>query len=668
MLHNRIKPRPGHIALLRLLFIAFLGFLLTSPVLSRDRTGDRSGRADTGTAGALSPEQVLRRYQVSDLQLSPDETKIAMSVTEPIKGTERRTNIWVFDTGARSIQRFTASSKSDRNPRWSPDGQSLAFLSNRADTIQIYLMPLSGGEAEALTESKTPIRSFEWSPDGRRIAFLSADPRTEEEEKKLKEKDDSIVIDKNDKDPRLRVIELESRKVEDLTKDKLRISQFVWAPAGDRLLLSATDHPRRDLNSNRLYFIAIRDRKLEEIETPRGPFSNLDISADGTTLAYLGARTADGPEPHDLFVRPLAGGSARNLTGSSIDRPISSFRRLKDGRYLVHAMTGFGTTLYKVTQAAEAEALKAFEVYPSSSFVVGERLLGFVGETTTKAPELWISTTSGIAERGTHFNKEWDAIPLIAPEIVRYPSFDGKQIEAALLKPSSYKQGSRIPFVVLVHGGPSGLFADRFHAWSQLLVARGYAVLLPNIRGSLGYGHDFLIINRHDWGGGDWRDVTAGVDYAISQGIADPERLGIGGWSYGGYMAAWAVTQTNRFKASVSGAPMTDLASEFGTESAGVNIGDTWALGTPYENLELFNNRSPVTFVKNVKTPTLLLNGEEDTTDPIGQCQQFYRGLRRYNVETEFVMYPRMGHGPSEEKHQLDVLKRMIAWFEKYLK
>jgi len=160
----------------------------------------------------------------------------------------------------------------------------------------------------------------------------------------------------------------------------------------------------------------------------------------------------------------------------------------------------------------------------------------------------------------------------------------------------------------------------------------------------------------------------AAVDYAVSKGLADPERLGIGGWSYGGYMAAWGVTQTNRFKASVSGAPMTDLASEFGTESPGVNEGDTWALGTPYENQDLFIRRSPVTFVKNVKTPTLLLNGEEDTTDPIGQVQQFYRGLKRYKVESELVIYPREGHGIREEKHQIDVLNRVIAWYEKYLR
>jgi dipeptidyl aminopeptidase/acylaminoacyl peptidase len=209
---------------------------------------------------------------------------------------------------------------------------------------------------------------------------------------------------------------------------------------------------------------------------------------------------------------------------------------------------------------------------------------------------------------------------------------------------------------------------DRFDTVGQLLAANGFAVFQPNIRGSTGYGHDFLVMNREDWGGGDYKDVIAGVDYLIEQGITDADRLGIGGWSYGGYMAAWAVTQTDRFHASVSGAPMTDLASEYGTESASINAYDTWYLGTPYENLDIFTQRSPVTHVKNTRTPTLILCGENDVTDPIGQCQQFYRGLKRYEVETELVIYPREGHGIREEKHQVDRLQRYLDWFKKYLK
>jgi dipeptidyl aminopeptidase/acylaminoacyl peptidase len=200
------------------------------------------------------------------------------------------------------------------------------------------------------------------------------------------------------------------------------------------------------------------------------------------------------------------------------------------------------------------------------------------------------------------------------------------------------------------------------------LEARGFVVLSPNIRGSTGYGYEFMVMNRLDWGGGDFNDVMAGAGWLIEQGIADPDHIGIGGWSYGGYMSAWAVTQTTLFKASVSGAPMTDLALEYGAEDAGINAYDTWFMGNPYENLPLFSGRSPVTYVKKVKTPTLLLCGENDTTDPVEQCYQFHRGLRYFGVETELVVYPREGHGIREEKHRIDVLNRVVGWFEKYLK
>ncbi len=219
--------------------------------------------------------------------------------------------------------------------------------------------------------------------------------------------------------------------------------------------------------------------------------------------------------------------------------------------------------------------------------------------------------------------------------------------------------------MILVHGGPTGRWSDNFEAWGQLLAARGYAVLYPNVRGSVGYGHRFVEMNRADWGGGDFKDVMAGADYLVARGIADPNRLGIGGWSYGGYMAAWAITQTARFKVAVSGAPVIDMASEFGTE--GGSAYDEWFYGTPYEKLEGFIKSSPMTFVKNVKTPTLLLQGEDDTTDPMGQSQQFYRGLKRYGVDAELVLYPREPHGLREEKHLLDRLNRIIAWYDKYL-
>lgn len=623
-----------------------------------------------GTAiSQLSPEQTLRQWRISDLQLSPDGERIAMSVAEPVKGTEHVSHILIFNLRSRKIKQFTAGKKSERRPRWSPDGRMLAFLTNRDKTTQLFFIPVDGGEAEAFTKSKTAIQSFEWSPNGSVIAFLSTDAKTEAEKQRLKEKDNAFVVDKDVREARLRIISVDSGKVKTLTPEKWRISEYLWHPDGRRLLISATNHPNRDLVTNRLYLLDTTDGKMTEIATPAGPFRDLKISPDGTILAYLGARSKDGPDPHDLFIRPLTGGTTKNLTGNSIDRPVDSYFRNKDGSFTVLAETGFNSTFFKVFPNGKMKKMKEFAVQPYRSFISdGKKMLAFVGGSAIKMPELYLAKFGGKAIPISHFHAGWDTIPLIEPELLHYPSFDGLQIEAALYKPAGFTKGSGAPFVVLVHGGPTGRFSRRFYSWAQLLVSRGYVVLCPNVRGSTGYGHDFMTVNRYDWGGGDWQDVLAGVDYAIQQGWANPDRLGIGGWSYGGYMAAWAVTQTNRFKAAVSGAPMTDLASEFGTESHGVNVGDTWALGTPYENLDLFIKRSPVTFVKNVKTPTLLLNGEKDTTDPIGQCQQFYRGLMRYNVETEFVKYPGMGHGPRTEKHQLDVMKRMLAWFDKYLR
>ena len=227
-----------------------------------------------------------------------------------------------------------------------------------------------------------------------------------------------------------------------------------------------------------------------------------------------------------------------------------------------------------------------------------------------------------------------------------------------------------MPLVVLIHGGPTGRWNDgySFFGWTQLLASHGYAVFCPNIRGSTGYGGSFLVKNRADWGGGDFKDVMAGVDDLIARGIADPDRLGIAGWSYGGYMSAWAITQTPRFKAAVVGAGMSDLASEFGTESLGSAQYDHWFYGSPYDKADGFIKSSPITHLKNAKTPTLILHPASDEIDPIGQAQQLHRGLKHLGVECEFVLYPREGHVPQEEKHLLDINRRLLQWFERHLK
>jgi len=616
----------------------------------------------------LKPDQTLNRRPISELRFSPDGNRVAFTVSEPPKGTNRSRHIWILDVRTRELRQFTNSVKSEFLPRWSPDGRRFAFLSDREEATQIYLMPTDGGEAVRLTEGKNAVRAFEWSPDGKQIALLAPEPKTEAEEKKEKDKDDARVVDRDEKRSRLWLVDVETKKVRQLTAGSWQIQEAKWTPLGDRLIVSATDRPEVDQETNRIFSVTISDGQMKQIAAPRGPFGQLSISPDGSSVAYLAARV-DGPSPHDLYIQPLQGGSARNLTAVSIDRPIAGFVWRADGAILALAVNGFHTQFYVITPDGKAEAQSPQKVNPGS-FDVTAKAIAFAGETVVDAPEVWLSieeaTQPASAESVTHFNESWKQIPLVRPEFLRYKSFDGAEIEAALLRPAGYQSGTKVPLVVIVHGGPTSRWADSFQSWGQLLAARGYAVLYPNVRGSTGYGQRFLEMNRADWGGGDFKDVMAGVDFLIARGIADPDRLGIAGWSYGGYMASWAITQTNRFKAAMSGAGLSDLASEFGTEDG--SSYDEWFFGTPYEKPQGFINSSPITFIKHARTPTLILQGEADVTDPIGQSQQLYRGLKRYRVETEFVVYPREGHGFREEKHQLDVLNRIVDWFEGHLK
>jgi dipeptidyl aminopeptidase/acylaminoacyl peptidase len=666
-----ISPRPAKTVALT---AAFITALTAWAVLGATYAGKYPAPGGAPQAVTPTPPKVLtseisiKRWSIGDLQLSPGGNRLAMVVSEPPKPTGTRRNIWLYDFSSHALKQFTASAKADTRPRWSPDGQTLAFLSNRDGDNQIYLIPVDGGEARPLTESKTGVSSFEWSPDGKRIAFETTTAKTPEEEKKEKEKDDAQVVGKPEERTLLQVIDVESKALKTLVQGAWRISEYAWTPDGGSLILIATNGQLQELFSDKIYRVDSAEGKMTLIAAPAGPFRSIKVSADAKILAYVGCR-GDGPEPHDLIIQAFGGGEPRNFTARSIDRPVRTFAWEDGGRIFLAASTGFGNSFFTLTPDGKAERSEWTPSLLVGSYAKGKNGLAYVGESATQAPEFWVASSPAHAEKVSHFNRDWDDVKLAKPEIIRYPSFDKREIEAVLYRPEGAPPSApKPPAVILVHGGPTGAWTDRFDPWAQLLAARGFVVLLPNIRGSTGYGYDFMVSNRFDWGGGDFKDVMAGADWLVRKTIADPNRLGIGGWSYGGYMAAWAVTQTTLFKASVSGAPMTDLAFEYGAEAADINAGDTWALGNPYENLTLFTSRSPMTFVKNVKTPTLILCGENDMTDPVEQCYQFHRGLRRYGVETEFVVYPREGHGPREEKHRLDLLNRAVGWFEKYLK
>ena len=618
-------------------------------------------------AQTLTPEQTLDRRSIGERgagpEFSPDGSRVVFTVAEPVKSATRARAIWLYELSSGQSRQLTFSGKNDSSPRWAPDGRSIAFLSDRDGAPQIYRLPMRGGEAEKLTDRKDAVRAFRWSPDGRRIALLMSEPKPDAQQQREKDKDDGRVADKDDRHPRVWMLDVESRALEQLTTVDWQIDEIEWMPDGTRLIAVANDAPAADTWNQRIYTIDVSSGGFAPIGEVRRPLGGIALSPDGRTIAYVGARV-DGPEPHDLYLLPIAGGASQNITSASLDRPIGQAKWIDNDSLAVTVARGFASEIATVGRDGRVRPVERLNVNPTQFARSPSGVFAYVGETATRAPELWIKPPNGGARAVTDLNAKWKSIPVVAPEFVKYKSFDGVDIEAALLKPSAMSpQPWR--FVVLVHGGPTGRWSDSFEPWGQLLAARGYAVLYPNVRGSTGYGQRFVEMNRADWGGGDFKDVMSGVDWAIARGIADPNRLGIGGWSYGGYMAAWAVTQTTRFKAAVSGAPVIDMASEFGTENGSAY--DEWFYGTPYEKLDGFIKSSPMTWVKNVKTPTLLLQGEDDTTDPIGQSQQFYRGLKRYGVETDLVLYPREPHGLREEKHLLDRLNRIVAWYDKYL-
>ena len=612
----------------------------------------------------LTPAQTLRIHSLSSLRFSPDGKLLAFEVREPVRGANANTHVWVLKLADGGLRQWTYSAKSETNPQWSPDGRYLAFLSNRDENRQIYWMRGDGGEAERLTEAKSSVTSFQWSPDGKQIAFLAGEPKTEDEEKREHDKADQRVADRDDKPARLWVLDIESRKVRQVARSPWRVQEFCWTPSNAGFVVKATDHPESDRWTDRIYSIGL-DGKFTELAAPRGPFGRLKVSRDGKQLAYV-ASPGDGPTQHDLFVMPLSGAKAQNLTASLLDRPISQFEWRPDGSFVASVQRGFTHEIASIRSSGVERMFSDFSLNPNDFAISESGSVALIAGNATQMPELWLASSGGALKQMSHFNHEWEKIPLRPAEIVKYPSFDGSLIEAQLVKPAGYRAGAKLPLVILVHGGPTGAWSERFHSWTQLLATRGYLVLCPNIRGSTGYGHKFIESNRTDWGGGDYKDVLAGADWLIARGDADPQHLGIGGWSYGGYMAMWAITQTARFKGSVAGAGMSDLASEFGTEQG--SAGDEWFYGTPYEHLADFQKSSPITYVKNAKTPTLILQGEADRTDPLGQSQQLYRALKRYGVKSDFVIYPREGHGIMEEKHQLDLLERMIAWFDAYVK
>ncbi|MBS1661835.1 MAG: S9 family peptidase [Bacteroidetes bacterium] len=627
-----------------------------------------SGLTSREAVDTLPIETALSSYTPGAPLISPDGAKAIIPVRQVGKGAGLpASHLWLLDIPTKTIRQFTSSPKGESSPKWSPDSKKLAFLSGRSGSSQIFLMDMAGGEALQLTESPTDISSFEWNPDGASLLFITHDKLPDSIKKRQDDKFDEKVMSQSEHPSRVYRISIADKSTKRILAPDYDIDELTWLPSGKELLLVVSPIPSPELPSPKLIKFNLTDSTSTTLASPGHSFyGNILPSPDGATAVFVGARDS-GPMAFDLFLHKLTENKFENITAKSLDRHIQRYKFINNHTLLALVQMGFTKNLYQIqdngtaTPHALKDNIQAFDVANDGTIV-------YVKSSFDQLPEVYLAKPGGQGEKVSSFNK---AIPLVSARIFTYKSFDGKTIEGALYKPSNTTAATTaataksLPLIAFIHGGPTGSFTDTYSAWAQLLAQNGYAVFCPNIRGSGGYSWDFLTSNRKDWGGNDYKDMMAGIDYLIKNENIDSARLGISGWSYGGYMAEWAITQTRRFKASVSGAGMANLASEFGTESGAAY--DYWFWGTPYENLDLFYKHSPIAYLKNAKTPTLIIQGEEDATDPIGQSQELYRGLRYNNVPCELVLYPREPHGFREINHNIDFYRRMIAWFKKYM-
>lgn len=626
---------------------------------------------------AMTFEDVLAIRNVSDAQTSPDGKWVAYVVTSvDMKENANDADVWLVSTAGGDPIRLTTSKKNDNQPRWSADGKKIAFISAREEKPQIFLISPFGGEAEKLTDSKSGVQSFQWAPDGNRIAFVATLEPTPEEEKKQKDKDDAQVIDKNFKFSRISIIDLNSKKARELVKGEYSASDPQWSPNGHRIAFVTNPTPKADDGSSSdIWVIDVESGMQRKLTDNDGPDGAPRWSPDGRQIAYLSRDRKNGEIGQQrLMILSPEGGTPREVASLFLYQP-GPAKWSADGRTLYFS-GGMRTTsqVFSVPAAGgEAKQISNLAgVIGQATFSRDGSVIAFTKSDIQHTDDVYIAKALPIVEptKLTDHNPQVRELALGSSEVVRWKGKDGMEIEGIVIYPVGYQQGRRYPTIALIHGGPSGVWTQSFpsswgnfgHVWA----GKGWVAFYPNIRGSSSYGEKFMLANVRDWGGGDYQDIQTGLDHLIAKGIADPDKLGQAGWSYGGYMTAWTLTQTNRFKAVMVGAGLTNMCSMYSTNDL-QRILEAYFGGQPWNDLEAYRRASAMTFIKQAKTPTLILHGGSDTRVPPSQAQELYMGLRKNGVPVEMVLFPREPHGLQEPRHRLDKMRREYAWFSKYV-
>ena len=641
----------------------------------------------TQSPAVVTPDVILSIAQVTDAQIAPDGSAIVFQVARMRRADEPpgapRAELWTVPFAGGTPRRFT--NMEDRSPRWSPDSTQVAVLGRRgegATTTQVLIVSASGDALRTLTSAPAAITSFKWAPDGRSIAFTYVDPPSDEERRNTAAGRDWTVMDRNYKHTRLYRIDVASGRTDLVTKAELTVHDYDWSPDSQQLVIGASATPTIDdsFMGVRLYIVPAAGGTPEPFVSTAGKLQFPRWSPDGRTIAWLGAVTVDDPFAGSVFVAPArgrtAGGPDRmNLSGNAESTAVWLGWRPGSGDTLSYLAAERQDVRMHFMAGSSRATLPATGLVPigTPSFSANGARVALVAHSPTHPPEVFAGDVSKGMNRITTTNPQLANLALGAQEVVTWKAKDGWTIEGVLVKPVGFRSGVRYPLVVQPHGGPEAADPNGWNGfygrWGQMLAGAGFLTLYPNYRGSIGRGTAFAKADHKDLMGKEFQDMLDGIDHLVATGLADGNRVGIGGGSYGGYTSAWATTfASDRFKAAIPWMGIANWISMTGTSDIFLeNSTVHWAL-VMYDNYEKYWERSPLKYIDRAKTPTLIVHGAADPRVPPGQSLELYTALKWKGVPVEYVSYPREGHGLVERAHQEDFMKRVLAFFQQHLK
>jgi dipeptidyl aminopeptidase/acylaminoacyl peptidase len=647
----------------------------------------------------MTPQELTRIRFISDPQISPDGRRVAFVVSSLSDDKDRYlANIWMVDPAGGEPHRFTTGPKRDTKPRWSPDGTQLAFLSERDGytKAQLYVMPAAGGEPTRLTNLSNGVMNHVWSPDGTRFALVSRvdgwqESDTEEDGRKskptrvittlkYKANGEGFIYDRR---PHIFVVSADGGEPQQLTDGDFADTDPAWSPDGTLLAFVSARHEDRDYdNASDVWLISAHGGEPRRLTDTAGPVLSPAFAPDGRTIAYLGHRYLNESGRNTrVFIMPVAGGRPTCLT-ATLDRTCAPFfanmppQWSADGQWITFAVEDQGNIpIYRVRAdggAAPERIITGERQVTGLSASRDGRLLAFTATDPVSPAEVFTCEADGADERQlTELNRAWKVeVALSRPERWRYER-DGHQFDCWVMRPFGFQAGTRYPALLNIHGGPHTQYGTNFFDEFQVYAGAGYVVIYLNPRGSQGYGEEFTRAVIGDWGGGDFADVMAGLDEALRRyDCIDPDRLGVLGGSYGGFLTSWTVGHTNRFKAACSERAVNNTYTLFGTSDIGHSFSESQSGYLPWENMQWYIDHSPLTYAKDIATPLLIIHSERDLRCPMEQAEQLFVVLKKQRKQVMFVRFPDEDHELSragKPQHRLERFRFVLDWFARYL-